>query len=113
MLKCSLWNVCSMNNKLPDIMEHICDRNSDVVFLTETWLKSEKCSITADVKNYGYIMRHNIRKNPDKERGGGVGVLIKQTLSSKTLQNKEFTSFEYNTVKLQLMKKKSIILISI
>ena len=102
-----------MNNKLSEIMEHIRDRDSDLVFITETWLKSEKCSITADIKNYGYIMRHNIRKDPDKERGGGVGILVKQTLSSKPLQNKEFTSFEYNVVKLQLANKKTMILISI
>ena len=63
-----------MNNKLMDLMEHITDNNPDVVFLTETWLTSEKNNITAEVKGYGYLLYHKIRKNREKERGGGVGV---------------------------------------
>ena len=62
-----------MNNKLPELMEHLTDNDSDVIFLTETWLTSEKNNITAEEKEYGYTLRHKIRKNREKERGGGVG----------------------------------------
>ena len=51
-LRCAVWNVCSMNNKLPNIMEHILDCNSDIVFLTETWLQTDKNPITAEIKTY-------------------------------------------------------------
>ena len=53
-LKFSSWNVHSLNNKVPDIMEHIVDRESDIVFLTETWLQFDKNSVTAGIKTYGY-----------------------------------------------------------
>ena len=76
LLRCAVWNIGSLNNKLPGIMEHILDRKSDIVFLTETWLPSDKNSITAEVKTYGYKLLHNRRKDRLKEIGGGVGILI-------------------------------------
>ena len=82
-LRCSLWNVCSLNNKLAEIMEHIVDRKSDIVFLTETWLQSDKNSITAEIKTYGYKILHDRRKDRKKETGGGVGILIKAGLMAK------------------------------
>ena len=51
-----------MNNKLPEIMEHLTDINPDAVFLTETWLTSEKNNITAEVKDYGFELLHKIRR---------------------------------------------------
>ena len=63
-----MWNVTSMINKTCDIMEHLVDSDSSVVFLGETWLKSDKNEITALVKTYGYT-RHNRRKNRAKEIG--------------------------------------------
>ena len=47
----SLWNVTSMVHKTEKIMEHIMDRDSDIVFLTETWLTSDFNHVTALVKN--------------------------------------------------------------
>ena len=34
-LKCAMWNVKSMVHKTDDIMEHVLDRESDIVFLTQ------------------------------------------------------------------------------
>ena len=65
-----MWNVCSMNNKLSNIMEHLTDNKPDVVFLTETWLTSEKNNITAEVKDYGYELLHKIRKKSRKRARG-------------------------------------------
>ena len=45
-IRCSLWNVRSLNNKLAGIMEHLVDREADVVSLTETWIQSDKNSIS-------------------------------------------------------------------
>ena len=105
----SLWNVCSLNNKLPDLMEHILDRDSDVVFLTETWLKDDKNAITAEIKTYGYRLLHNRRKDREKERGGGVGILVRSTLVAKQLSVKHFQSFEHTVVKMPLAKKNTLL----
>ena len=55
-------------------MEHIMDRKSDIVFLTETWLQSDNNSITPEIKTYGYRLLHDRRKEREKDRGGGVGI---------------------------------------
>ena len=102
-----------MNNKLAELMEHLTDNSPDVVFLTETWLTSEKNNITAEVKEYGYNLLHKIRKNREKERGGGVGVLLRTTITGKQQQSKDYHSFEHNVVKIPLRDKRSMILITI
>ena len=94
-------------------MEHITDKNPDVVFLTETWLTSEKNSITAEVKDYGYKLLHKIRKNREKDRGGGVGILLRSDIAGKQLLSKDYHSFEHNVVKMPLVNKRSMILITI
>ena len=112
-LQSSLWNVCSLNNKLPDLMEHILDRGSDVVFLTETWLQDDENAITAEIKTYGYRLLHDRRKDREKARGGGVGILVRSTLIAKQLSVKHFHSFEHTIVKMPLAKKKILYLISV
>ena len=47
-------------------MEHIVDRGSDIVFITETWLQSDKNSVTAKAKTYGYKLLHDKRKTEKK-----------------------------------------------
>ena len=112
-LKCALWNVRSLNEKLTNIMEHILDRQSDVVFLTETWLQSEKNSITAEIKTYGYQLLHNVRKNREKDRGGGVGIMVKSTLLCKQLSVTHYTSFEHSIVRVPLESKATLYLITL
>ena len=94
-------------------MEHILDRKSDFIFITETWMKSEKCDLTAKFKEYGYTLRHQVRRERDKELGGGVGILIKSSLIHKPQSTKQFSSFEHVIVKLSLVSKKTLILICI
>jgi exonuclease III len=112
-LRCSLWNVRSINNKLAELMEHLVDRESDIVFLTETWLQCDTNSITAEIKTYGYKLLHDRRKDRAKETGGGVGVMIKIGLAAKQQPAKHYESFEHTVVYLSLPNKKKIILISI
>ena len=105
--------MCSINNKLPDIMEHILDCNSDIVFLTETWLQTDENAITAEMKTYGYELLHNRRKDRKKEIGGGVGVLIKNNMSAKQLKVKHYSSFEHTVVQIRLCNKKILFVITI
>ena len=112
-LRCAVWNVCSMNNKLPNIMEHILDCNSDIVFLTETWLQTDKNPITAEIKTYGYTLLHDRRKDRQKDRGGGVGILVKSNVSTKQLKVKAYVSFEHTIVQIQLCNRKLLFVISV
>ena len=106
-----MWNVTSMVHKPEKIMEQILDRDSKIVFLTETWLSSELNHVTALVKSYGYKLSHNIRKNRLKETGGGVGILVKQNMCYKQLKPKTYSSFEHIAVKISFINKKSVTLL--
>ena len=94
-------------------MEHIRDRDPDVVFLSETWLTSEENHVTALVKTYGYKLLHNRRKNRQKETGSGVGTLIRTSMIYKHMKTKTYSSFELTMVKVFIKNKKSILLLSI
>ena len=52
-------------------------------------------------------------KGCGKERGGGVGILVKSTITWKQLPTKHFTSFEHTVVNIPLMNKKPMFLIAI
>ena len=95
-LKCSVWNVYSIQNKLAEVMEHVLDTESNVIFLTETWLTSMKSRYTADIKEYGFKLLHRIRKSEVKDRGGGVGILIKSTIKARIISSTAYSSFEHN-----------------
>ena len=69
MVNCSMWNETSMVNKTPNILEHLLDRDPGIVFISETWLKSDSGDITALLKSCGYKLVHNRRKNRAKETG--------------------------------------------
>ena len=56
---------------------------------------------------------HNRRKNREKETGGGVGILIKNTITAKQLSCKSFTSFEHTMVQLKLTNNTKLIVVSI
>ena len=94
-------------------MESILDYDPHIAFLTETWLQSDKNTITAEIKTYGYSLLHNRRKDRQKDRGGGVGVLIKDNVSAKQLKVKMYSSFEHTIVKVQLLKGNLLFLITI
>ena len=94
-------------------MEHIMDRKPNIVFLNETWLKSEASDITALVKTYGYQLIHDRRKNRDKETGGGVGVMLKHGTKHKHIPIKMYSSFELTLTKLFRNRGKPVLLVCI
>ena len=94
-------------------MEYVTDYDADVMLLSETWLKSRKSSITATIEEYGYTLKHSIRKNRAKETGGGVGVLLKQSLTAKQVKSKQYQTFEHHAIKVNVKGNKWITFISI
>ena len=95
------------------LMEHIKDSDSSIVFLSQTWLSSQKSSVTAKFKDYGYKLYHKIRKNRTKDGGGGVGILAKLTLKIKPIDSKPFESFEHNSIRIETNSAGWITMISV
>lgn len=94
-------------------MEQITDDDTDIIFLTETWLKNDKNDVTATIKSLGYKLLHNRRKDRDKEQGGGVGIMFKKTLSCKQVRTTQYISFEHTVVNIKTTDGQMITLISI
>ena len=94
-------------------MEHVIDRDPTVVFISETWLKSDTNDVTSLVKDYGYMLHHNRRKNRRKEGGGGVGILLKTCVKFKKINYKQFSSFEHTIIQVPVTNRSNVLLISI
>ena len=113
MVSCFSWNVQSINNKADKFLEHIEDANVDFGFVSETWLHTEKNDVTALVQDKGYKLRHVTRKNRDKELGGGVGILVRNTVKHKQIPCKQYTSFEHMMVSVKLNTGNDLVLITL
>lgn len=94
-------------------MEKLVDENPNLVFIQETWLRSKKSYVTSLIKDYGYQFPHQIRKNREKEEGGGVGILVKSGTNFKQIKQNEFSSFEKVTLRIQMTQRKSFLMVSI
>ena len=102
-----------MINRTDGIMEHLLDRDPSIVFISETWLKSDTNNVTSLVMDYGYKLLHRRRKYREKDLGGGVVVLLKQSLDYKYIKYKHYSSFELDEPKICFANKKSLTLVSI
>ena len=63
-------NCCSIRNKTQDILLDAWEQESDVVFLTETWLHTNEKALQREFEEGGYTLVHKSRG----AAGGGVGV---------------------------------------
>ena len=112
-LKCLVFNCQSICNKCTQVMECATDYDADVMFLSETWLRSRRNEVTAEVDEFGYALYHTIRKNRAKETGGGVGVLVKKTLQVKRIKSSQFQTFEHHAIKINVMRNTWVTYVSI
>ena len=83
-------------------MEHIIDFSSDFIFISETWLKSNKSNVTNYFKDCGYKFLHHIRTDSLKSRGGGVGILMKISIKARIITTRAYSSFEHILIKAPL-----------
>ena len=82
------------------------------MFLSETWIETDKNDITVMVKSCGYKLLHNRRRDREKEIGG-VGVLVKTSITHKRLNSKSFSSFENTMIEIKLTNNIKLVLITI
>ena len=82
-------------------MESLCDLDTDIAFITESWLDDETSLTTSIIKSYGFKICHTYRTG----RGGGVAILYRnfdcQTLSIPWYISSSISSFEYHIVKIK------------
>ena len=101
--KCGLLNSRSVNEKEHSISELITDNDLLFLLVTETWWSSDenKSEVSRGFINPdGYDLRHTPRPSTIATRGGGVGVIFKDSLKARVIKFKSFSSFEYQITRL-------------
>ena len=92
-------NCRSLNNKTYELRD-ICEKhNLDYLSLTETWVKPGTATYGLAANTIcpdGYSFHNQHRKG--SKRGGGVGIVLKDSLRPKTVSLKTYSTFEHLAV---------------
>ena len=107
-LNLALFNIRSIVEKSSSVNDLICTENLDVLFLTETWLKSDGNVILAPACPPNYSFIHSVREG---KRGGGLANIFSNVLKFKSLSLGSFSSFEYQATILD--NKSPVLMISV
>ena len=91
-LKLCSMNVRSVRNKSSSIYDFICDGKVDMCAMTETWLSDKDSAVIHEITPPGYHFIHQPRVN---RRGGGTGLLFKETIDARQVVAGEKMSFEF------------------
>jgi hypothetical protein len=95
--KCGLLNPRSINDKETYISELITDNDIDILAITETWC-SEKSDVSLGlITPPGYSILHT----PRPSRGGGVGLIYRNSYDAKLVKIGNYPSLEYQTTVLK------------
>ena len=99
-LKALYINARSCKNKSTEINDLIIEKNADIVFITETWLKDTDIITLNALVPSGFSI---IFKNRKLRVGGGVAIIYKSSLKvlPTTYVPKDYSSFEACHVKIQ------------
>lgn len=94
LLDMCLLNTRSVRNKAHIVKDFVIDNSCDIMALTETWLKKgdEDSATVNDLCPKTHKLPHKPRS---VGRGGGVGLLHRDTLKIKEQATTDFRSFEY------------------
>ena len=94
-LRFSLWNARSVTQKVSTVCDIVTDTKCDVLGLTETWLSGGAedsaviGSVSSELKGYRVISHPRTSR-----RGGGIAVIVRQSLDPKVNKRKQFNTFE-------------------
>ena len=92
-LKLCVLNARSVRNKTADILDYICECKLDVVGITDSWLSSDNAAVRTELCPDGYKFLDHPR---DGLRGGGTGLIYRDSLCAKKLDAGIKRSFEFS-----------------
>ena len=79
-LKCGLFNIRSLRNKVCFVAESLAEHNLDLLCITETWLLPSDVTVISAALPSSYSF-HNVPRSTDA-RAGGVGFICSRALSN-------------------------------
>lgn len=105
-----LLNSRSVRNKTLILKDYVVEHDIDVLALTETWLQPDNTDdlVIKELCPTGYSFLHAPRSTG---RGGGVGVLFKDSLKMKKIDKQKFHSFENIQLNLHSSTSSTVILV--
>ena len=108
-LKAIYLNARSCNNKTTEINDLIIEKNADITFISETWLKDNDNITVTNLVPKGFSI---INKNRKSRSGGDVAIIYKSSLEilSNKIVTDEFSSFECISIKVKTADSKSCFL---
>lgn len=71
----------------------MCESKPDLLAITETWLDSHDCAVRAQICPPGYKFADHER---NERRGGGTGLLYRDSLHAVKVEATELRSFEFS-----------------
>ena len=100
LIKAALINASSIRNKCHFVVEFFNDKNLDILFITETWLKLDDIPLIGLLTSGLLYFRHIPR--PSVHFGGDIGILFKlhlklTSLTDLSLNHSESASFSFHT----------------
>ena len=90
-IKFCLWNAQSIRNKSASFTDYICDKNIDMIALTETWFTDYDAAAKAECIPDGYKLSDQSRSG---RRGGGTALVYRSSISVKKIEACQRSSFE-------------------
>ena len=108
-LKALYLNARSCNNKTTEINDLIVEKNVDIIFISETWLKNNDSITISNLTPNGFSI---INKNRQSRSGGGVAIIYRSSLEiiSTKFVTDDFLSFECVSLKVKTSDSKSCFL---
>ena len=105
-LKVIYLNSRSCRNKTTEINDLIIEKNADLVFISETWLKDNDCTITKNLVPPSYSI---VSRNRKSRTGGGVAIIYRTsfTVLSTSYVRNDFSSFESCHIKIKTLDSKT------
>ncbi len=93
-----LLNTRSVKNKASQIMDYIIEEALDIMLITETWLRPGTVdqAVIGDMAPPGYSVLHQPRSTG---RGGGVAMVMRDTIKVTMEPTSTYETFEYMRVK--------------
>ena len=92
-----LCNARSVRNKIAEFTDLVCECKPDLLVLTETWLGCNDCAVRTQICPPGYKFADHGR---DNRRGGGTGLLYRDSINAVKGDAAELCSFEYSEWKI-------------
>ena len=93
-LNFAVFNSRSVRNKIESTIDYVVENDIGLCTVTETWLNDTDSVSIALLSVAGYFFKNFSRQS--QNRGGGTGILFRDSVNVSLVDGKENKSFEYS-----------------